>query len=206
MAAGGFPGILGSTVPIQEKIPWNSPRLVPVASLGSFRGSVWKHITAKVILRLEVRVKGFAWLSLAQCNIDLLCSTLLFYQRALRPLQENHNRKAIYIHCRPLASNPNSHHSLILKHELLIFLRLQLSLLKPTVPWPLSGQWHCLWEGAVLLVSACAAWGQAAAQSITYHVPCDGARVLLWHLPLHAERCAVQWIQPNIQRRPQPLC
>lgn len=57
--------------------------------------------------------------SFAQCNIDLLCFTLLFYQLQ-RSLHKNHNRKAIYIHCKPLASNPNSHHSLLLKYELLV--------------------------------------------------------------------------------------
>lgn len=41
------------------------------------------------------------------------------------------------------------------------FLRLQLSPLRPTVPWLLSGQWHCLWgEGAVLPGSECAAWAR----------------------------------------------
>lgn len=58
MAVGGLPGILCSTVPIQEKTPWNTPSHAPAASLGSFRGLVWKHMAAKVIFTLEVQVKG----------------------------------------------------------------------------------------------------------------------------------------------------
>lgn len=30
--------------------------------------------------------------------------------------------------------------------------------------------------------------------------------MLLWHPPLHAERCAVQWIQQYVERRPQSIC